>query len=159
MNFYAHEVIELKQQPTPDTCVSTCLAMLLNEDTQTIIDQFHASYKAGQTNPIKFLEQRGIKVNDGKPYQYLDEDGLYFLMVPSLNIQATNHQIIYIIEEGGNGWFHTLLDPVKGREGKLYYKSDFEQDDNELSVKLKGFAVDFFIDIETAKKILTGQQL
>ncbi len=156
---YLHQVIDHQQQPTPDSCVSTCLAMAINLPAQQVINDLHDDYKSGKSNPIEYCRERDIPYEILPPYSAVEDPGCYLLIVPSLNIHAGMHQIFYVVEESDSGgFFHTLYDPVRGRTEELpdgniiekkYYISNFDRDDKSpLATQLKGYSIDLKFPIE-----------
>lgn len=142
-------MIEFQQQPTPNTCTSACLAMILGVPVQDVIDVFHGAYVDGDTDASKFLNEAGIDHEIGNPFMKVNTAGLWLLCVPSLNIQAGNHNILYLMipaPESGEGFFYQyLFDPAKGREDRKYYKLPQDEDNNPLAVNLYGRCVDLVI--------------
>lgn len=159
---YLHQVIDPQQQPTPDSCVSTCLAMAFNLPAQQVINEFHDDYKSGKSNPMEYCRERGIPYEILPPYSSIEDPAVYFIMVPSLNIHAGTHQILYVVEESiGGGFFHTLYDPSKGRVEQLpdgsftekkYYISHFDVDKNPLATKLKGFSIEMKFSVSFVRE-------
>jgi len=146
--------IEFQQQPTYNTCVSACLAMVLGEPVDLIISEYHDKYwGAGDDKvwPDEYLESKGVPIvlcnHKTKP----DMAGVYFVTVPSLNIKGGTHQILWCIENAEQeGFFYQrILDPASGREGKFYYTNiDELLASDELATKVSGYACDFFIPKE-----------
>ena len=132
------------QQQTKDTCVSACLAMLLNIPLDQVVSEFHAGYMARDTEPEDFLRRHGVKVRDLLTSERgMVEGGLYILTVPSLHFPGKNHCILADARDG-----FTLLDPQQGRPGSKYYvwKKDDELQENE--VNLDGYCLDFDVTLE-----------
>ena len=101
--------LTLQKQPTPVTCVQTCLAMALSVPVEAVIDNF-GSQPMNQLKLVSALTQCGFTFNQflyGSPVA----PGWYFMAVPSLNIPGGMHQILahYDTDLGCSGW--TILDP------------------------------------------------
>lgn len=103
-------------QPTSGSCVPTCLAMIMGlPDPQPVIDRYGESFSMEETIRI-MSECRIFFTLQAMPTLVLD--GWYKLGVPSLNIPAANHSILARVEELR---IVEVLDPCRGREGKLFY--------------------------------------
>lgn len=139
-------LIKHQTQPCTVSCVATCLAMLVDEPVQGLIDQFHEKYRAGATSMGQLLNELQIPCTsfDSLSLPTLISSGAYLVSVPSLNIQGGMHQIIIEVTEDG----YFVNDPVKGIEGKLFYGLRGETFPVEGEVELGGFVVDGFIDRE-----------
>lgn len=138
-------------QPTHNTCASTCLAMLLDVPAKEVIDEFHSMYFTGEYTVRQYLKEKGVVADrlytDGDD-QALWDGHIYLVTVPSLNIQAGTHYIIIDCRDDDAN--PIIYDPAKGREGKKYYITRFEQPANEFEVHLSGFVVDHRISVAPA---------
>lgn len=91
------------KQPTDDTCVSACLAMVLGVDVHQVIEDFHQQYVARELDVIDYLESKGLVPTLMPDDYYLwdksedrwiehpcnfTEPGLYFVTVNSLNVEC-----------------------------------------------------------------------
>lgn len=147
--------IQFQQQPTYNTCVSTCLAMILNCDVADLIPVFHDKYfDAPFDKRIKvtdFLIERGVPFYLCNFESFPEKAGVYLVTVPSLNIKGETHQILWIMEDSEReGYFYQrLLDPVTGREDRFFY-TDIEEllNSNTLATKLSGYSLDLHIPAE-----------
>lgn len=147
--------IYFQQQPTYNTCVSTCLAMILNCDVAELIPVFHDRYfDAPADQRIKvtyFLKERGVPFDLCNFESMADKAGVYLVTVPSLNIKGGTHQILWIMEDSErDGYFYQrLLDPATGREDRFFY-TDIEEllNSNTLATKLSGYSLDLHIPAE-----------
>lgn len=138
-------MIKHQMQPCPVSCVSTCLAMVAGKPAAEVVDKFHIDYRKGGLSLRFMLNELGVpfKSFDSADEPMLEWEGAYICTAPSLNIQGGTHQIIVEITESD----YWVVDPVMGREGKLYYvKRGCEK--TELEVSLGGFVMDAFIDAE-----------
>lgn len=111
-------MITLQTQPSPVTCVQTCLAMALGIPVEQVIEH----YGAEPMNPKKLLHaltECGIEWSQ-QTLPTLMFSGFYFAVVPSLNHRGGFHQIIleYDAARGCNGM--KIYDPAIGNR----YKED-----------------------------------
>lgn len=140
-------MITFQQQPDDKTCVSACLAMLLDVPVDQVVREFHDGYMARETAVDTFLGGFGIKAEpcySAKPAPV--ENGLYLVAVPSLNIPATTHQVIFDSRDLED--FH-FYDPQRGRPDRRFYIWDPEIEPGEFrddgAVNLKCYAFDWLI--------------
>lgn len=134
--------ITFQKQTCNKSCVSACLAMLFNVPIEQIINDFHEKYHNNDIELYEFLDNHDIcyEVRDIKT-NHFDKFGFYFVTVPSLNFQATNHQILCEISEDG----FNLYDPQKGTGKKYYVWKD--ADDVEIDeVLISGYTIDIYIE-------------
>lgn len=137
--------ITLQNQIDDKGCVSACLAMLLNEPVDKIHKEFNDKYHSYDIWPDDFLMGSGLKVSEvSMKHEAKLGEGVYLVSVPSLNIVAGTHQIIF--DYRGNKF--KLYDPNKGRVNKKYYI--FHNYDNtpllENEVELNCFRFDYLIE-------------
>ncbi len=98
-----------QKQPTPVTCVQTCLAMALNEPVEKVIEVFGPNGMS-QQELASALHRCGVTFNC-LVFGTLVSSGWYFLKVPSLNNVAGSHMVLVHYDAGyGCSGFH-LLDP------------------------------------------------
>ena len=109
-----------QQQPTDDTCTSTCLAMLLNINVKTIIEEFHEDYKYLKQFPDDFLRKCGVIAEPLLPYYETKWEEVYIVAVPSLNTTGQLHNIILDYRNERI----RVYDPNKGIACKRYYVED-----------------------------------
>lgn len=124
------------QQPTADTCVSACLAMLLNKPVQNVINAFHEAYHhdSMRVNEFTYLSGLGLPVQKCYTLEELDDEYVYMLGVPSLNIPGIMHSVVLYFQDWdycGEEPDIVVLDPNKGKEGKKWYHFDLRQDYTE----------------------------
>lgn len=136
-------LITLQMQPCPVSCVSTCMAMIVERPAADLIKEFHQAYRDGDITLRNMLDFLGVGYTafysvDCPP---LAEEGVYLCTAPSLNIQAGNHQIL--IEVTDDGYF--VFDPVQGRDDRMFYVARGKGEGDPLAVDLGGFVVDAFI--------------
>lgn len=137
-------IIKHQMQPTPTSCASTCIAMLLDVPAEEIIEQFHDKYKSGEMNIDQFLTSKNINVEPLlTSYWQAKWDGLYFAIVPSLNMKANLHEII--IDTRNDDVI--IYDPNMGKEGKYYYVNNEKEDKTELEYGLISYVLEFKIHL------------
>lgn len=136
-------LIKHQTQPCTVSCVATCLAMLVDEPVQGLIDRFHERYRGGATSMGQLLKELEIPVKsfDSLSLPQLEDEGAYLVSVPSLNIRGGMHQIIIEVTDEN---YH-VFDPVMGFGGKLFYGRRGETFPVEGEVELGGFVVDGLI--------------
>lgn len=141
--------IDHRTQPTEDTCMSTCIAMVLGLKPQDVIDEFHESYKEGKLFAHEYLKNKGLEASPCYSHemiqnygtavigQLVKDDGyLAILAVPSLVSEGLLHAILF---DGRNG---DIFDPLKGRFDKVYGHGSNE-------IPIKGHVIDCLIKIGT----------
>lgn len=133
-----------QQQPTPDSCMVTCLAMAVNKNVQEMYDQHHDELYEKRYWLDDVLDCYDVPYFYGHPKKNgLLSGFVYFITVASLNIEGGLHQILVKRDRDG---VTTLYDPVKGREGKRYYVyGDSTAPDN---VSLITWVIDLIIPIQ-----------
>jgi hypothetical protein len=102
-------------QPTPVTCVQTCIAMAMEVPVEKIIERYGGD-ALNQELLTMILTQCGILWNRFSQGTLIYE-GWYFAVVPSLNTRGANHQVLlrWTSDDG-----LTVLDP----SSKETYKQD-----------------------------------
>lgn len=138
-------MIILQQQPTNNTCMCACLAMVLGLPVEQIVEEWHQRFFDVETTGDWFddaLDFYGVEYSYPKrgdnivPWQ-----SLTFAVVPSLNIQGTLHQIL--IHTSATDC--TIYDPNNGREGKKYYVLGEPKSDDEF--KLTSFTTELIVPV------------
>ena len=129
-----------QKQPTPLSCVSTCIAMLLGVPAEKVIEEFHDDYRSGKAEIDKYLKMYGINAQPVLSNSVIEWDKLYLIVVPSLNKLAHAHEII--VDTRGDD--PKIFDPNMGKPEKLYYVNGSEPNKTKLEVGL----VDYFVDYE-----------
>lgn len=118
-------VIKHVIQPTHNTCVSACMAMILDKDIDIIVNEFHDKYweNSIENNEFDYLDKHGVAYELCTARdQGIYEGTINYLSVPSLNIVGGIHAIIVDARNG-----YVVYDPCKPP-----YKS-YTLDENELS--------------------------
>ncbi|WPJ72109.1 hypothetical protein DEEACLCL_00092 [Salmonella phage CRW-SP2] len=130
-------------QPTATTCMSTCLAMLLDRPVEDIISLHHEDLSQWEITIGDILCMNGIPFILGKGINQVAtiyHDYVYVLCAPSLTSPGILHQILLDTRHGNT----VVYDPLKG-SGKPYYTLD-EDDESPLAVKLVSWVVDYIVD-------------
>jgi hypothetical protein len=133
--------ITFQQQPTPNSCVSATLAMLLDKDVNDVIAEFHDKYMDKVVEIHDYLDDNNIEYRKCFTCQAQWEPGyIYKLCVPSLNILGGQHAILVDFRKD-----FKLYDPNMGREGVKYYVHKFEEDLLENEYLLNSFNFEYQI--------------
>lgn len=125
--------INHQQQPTWNTCVSACIAMILNKPADEVVSEFHEDYYEEKLDADEYLQSKGVDCEVLLTNAKLETGYIYLCSVPSLNLQARTHMIVLDMRE--ECW--SLYDPNKGKEGKLYFVPnipDEEVEGNEVKL-------------------------
>lgn len=130
-------------QPTYNTCMATCVAMVAGKHVDEVVARWHESFHAKTEWLDDALDYYKI------PYFYgcqrraeLLFGFVYFLTVPSLNITGGLHQILVALT---NERGIEVFDPVKGRPGAKNYVYGKPTSANEVS--LISWCVDLSVPI------------
>lgn len=136
-------LISHQTQPTPNTCFSTCLAMIKALPAGVVVSALHEQYFAGDMSTRMALELQQIPFEsfDTADLPAFSRDGAYLVGVPSLNWVGGMHQIIVECLDG----MMVVLDPAMGRPGCKYYVAVVREGASD-EVKLNGFVIDAFVD-------------
>lgn len=108
-------------QPTPNSCASTCLAMLLEVDVFELIKDFHNSYLLNHTKPSGYMSDF-MKVERCHGEDDIEHGYIYVIVVPTIfpEVPGTTH---VVIADNRSGTLE-ILDPGEGR-GPFYYSADY----------------------------------
>lgn len=133
-------------QPTPMGCVCTCIAMLMREDAQSVIDRYHEKYYVKRSMDVGDIlaEQAFIFRREmAGTVLTLYPGAVYLLTVASLNIPGGLHQILVDYRDTAGP---VVLDPAKGYGKRKYYTSDqTEADEVNNAFLLFSWIVDYTI--------------
>jgi len=159
-----NNVIKHQTQPTPNSCLSACLAMILNKPVLEVMGEFHDSYydNHGENRllPEDYLKRYSCinLASSGKTNQNLTDKGVYLLAVPSLNIKGGLHSIVYEIKQSEDGfWHHTIYDPNMGYKGREYYVNNLYDNATYPAFKLGGFVIEIFVPLWQIKENYSGK--
>lgn len=133
-------------QPTSNSCVSACIAMISGIDVQVVYDEFHDHYKSCHMNAGEYLLAKGIKTVVGTSESRVQWGSVYLLAVPSLNVEAGMHQIVLDCQSEDLGI--EIYDPNEGYENRKYYVPVDKEIKNELEIGLIAYFIDYEIVIE-----------
>lgn len=115
-----------QKQPTNNSCIITCLAMLAEIPVAYAIDKYHYRvWSDDRTQMLQVFDELGIVAvpcSSMTNHSYWGE--LYLLGAQSLNNTFGSHQIILDLTAPTRG---RVIDPQKGNNGIEYYK-EFRDD-------------------------------
>ncbi len=110
-----------QQQPTSNTCESTCIAMLLNVPVEKVIKEFHDDYFNNEIDTWEYLEKNGLEAEILRGNSGLDTGHIYLCAVPCLNVKGKFHAVVCDWRE--NIW--AVYDPNEGKKDKFYYVPNY----------------------------------
>lgn len=139
--------IKQQLQPTPDTCTSACLAMILDVPVANVVEYFHEDWVAGKTDPALFLARNLAKFQiHREPFDNTLEYGkVYLLTVPSINVMSKNHHVIVDMRHGEGK--EIVYDPNNGRVDIKYYVGWTKGRQVLEQYPLNSWAIDLIIDL------------
>jgi hypothetical protein len=152
--------IVFHQQPTHNTCVSTCMAMILGLSPEEVIAEFHDQYydrAEDKLHVTAYLKSKGVEFTLCNFETAPNMEGVYMVTVPSLSTAGGNHQILWCLENAEQeGYFYQrILDPASGRKGMKYYTNLDELLTNDpLACTVRGYGCDLHIDKKFINKFL-----
>lgn len=112
-------MLQHQTQPTFNTCMSTCIAMIAGRPAAEVIAQWHDKFHKGEAWMDDALKSYGILHLPGNPRSMQLINGFIFIAtVPSLNITGGLHSIVIVCEEDKTP---VIFDPAKGYEGRMHY--------------------------------------
>lgn len=120
-------------QPTHNSCISTCIAMVAGLPAQVAYDHYHDKLWAKEISIERILCQLGVDYirtfyDGGTVYA----DRVYIVVVPSLNCPGEFHQVV-MDTRGGE---IKVLDPCQGLDGRKYYAWQPEKGEDDMAVPL-----------------------
>lgn len=125
-------MIKHQQQPTFNTCMSACIAMVASRPVDEVVELWHEKLQSKAAGIDNALDYYNIPYFYGHPRSATLWDGfIYFLTVPSLNIVGGLHEVIAIFADGHE---NILFDPAMGRPGSKYYVFGEPKTDNEVEI-------------------------
>ncbi|HHT1687825.1 TPA: hypothetical protein ACTYOT_006075 [Raoultella ornithinolytica] len=146
-------MLQHQQQPTFNTCMSACVAMVAGQPVDEVVQRWHQSFHDRTDWLDDALDYYKI------PYFYGSQRKaellygfIYFLTVPSLNIQGGLHQILMSLtaERGIE-----VFDPVMGRPGAKYYVYGKAENDEQFGVT--SWCVDLSVPVVQQKEPTNDQ--
>ena len=131
-------------QPTEDSCMSTCLAMVLGISENESYSLYHhklINYKIWFDD---VLTENGIPFYYGSPKSSrISGDVLCFVTVASLNFQGGLHQVLVHCSDDKL----TVYDPAKGIKNAKYYISPNQEISSKMEVHLRSWLLDIIIPL------------
>lgn len=139
--------IKHQKQPTPDTCTSACLAMILDIPVDEVVKEFHEDWMNRRTDPAHYLIKKLAKFQiHREPYDNALLFGkVYLVTVPSVNITGRNHHIIVDMRHGPGK--EIVYDPNDGRLDKCRYVGWTKGREELGQYSLKAWAIDLSIEL------------
>lgn len=122
-----------RTQPTHNSCVATCLAMLAGIDCDQQITDITDEYLESYWKLLGIMHRLDITAIPMTVSSSMYYGRVYLVVVSSLNIPDGTHQII--VDLRPERW--VILDPAKGRDGRRYYIPPHQEPENDLEVQLK----------------------
>lgn len=132
-----------QMQPTFNSCMSACLAMLLDRPVEEVVASYHDLMAGWEMTMGDILSIEGIPHMMGKGINQtptIFHDYVYVLCMPSLTCQGLLHQVLLDTRNEQT----VMYDPLKGT-GKPYYTFD-ESDKSPIAVKPVSWVVDYVVD-------------
>ena len=128
-------------QPTWDSCVSACIAMISDRLVEEVTEEFHELYIDQKIEVDEYLHRKGIKC---RPLVSVNAEFMlgrfYMLSVPSLNKDAHMHAILAYWDDDQQ---FRIEDPNKGKEGKRYYIEPDKEPLNDNELCMVGYSSDY----------------
>lgn len=139
--------IKHQMQPTPDTCTSACLAMILDVPVENVVEFFHKDWMARKTDPAHFLVRNFVKFQiHREPYDNVLKYGeVYLISVPSVNITGRNHHLLVDMRQGEGK--EIIYDPNEGRMDKSYYVGWTKGREKDGQYPLKSWTIELLIEL------------
>jgi len=127
-------------QPTHDSCVVTCCAMLAGKPAKMAYEHFHEKLWANEVNVEWILEALDVQFQRGFYEGHTVYGGfVYLVSVPSLNCRGEFHQVIL----DSRGEELVVLDPARGLDGKFHYVWQPEKGEDPLAVPLTSWLINY----------------
>ncbi|MDS7913019.1 hypothetical protein ACHQJB_15160 [Raoultella planticola] len=132
-----------QQQPTHNSCMSACVAMISSQPVSEVVAQWHEKFHSKEAWLDDAMDHYRIPYFYGHPKKAELLPGfIYFLTVPSLNIVGGLHQILAAVKEGS---VVEILDPAEGRDGAKHYV--YRECQNSDECELISWSVDLAIPV------------
>ncbi len=136
-----------RTQPTKNSCMATCIAMLADLDVDFAYTRWHDKFQNKSAWLDTALDVYNIPYFYGSPREArLNKGFAYLLCVPSLNIRGGLHQILALYPYSAEPGHITILDPAKGR-GVFHYVYHQEPDEEDKEVELISWTIDLAIPL------------
>lgn len=145
-------IIKHVSQTRDTNCVSACLAMIANLPIDIVDAEFNDDYHNQLIETHDYLDKIGI------PYRrcFTSEreaknNHIYFMVVPSANIQGNLHLIVVHVVDENNTY---VYDPNDGKAGKVslsFFNKDEDAPDGYRNIK--AWAIDFEFKAEDVARM------
>lgn len=139
-------MIQFQQQPTKNSCMSACVAMISGAPVENVMLQWHDAFHDKSAWLDDALDFYKI------PYLYGSQRKgellygfIYFLTVPSLNIKGGLHQVLMSLTADRG---IEVFDPNMGRPDTLYYVYGPAKSDDQFD--LNSWCIDLAIPVREA---------
>ena len=134
------KIVQLKQ-PTPTSCVATCVAMLGDISVDGADKLFTERYLSGEYSVSYMLAQLGIQceVLTCDRVSTLNVGEVYLAVVPSCNMPGFNHMVIMDCHTKPGELL--VWDPAKGTGKRYYVSRNDDLPDDGLATPLVSFTV------------------
>lgn len=138
-------MIKHQTQPTFNTCMATCVAMIANVPAAEVIEEWHDKFHSGRAWLDDALDHYGILYLPGNHRKMQLINGfIYLATVPSLNVTGGLHQIVVVCQKGESP---IVFDPAKGYESRMHYVVKHAEDLLPGEFNLTSWITDFAIPI------------
>lgn len=105
-------MIVLQEQPTFNTCVCTCLAMLARLPVEEVVAKYHDRYWKKSSQLLSIMHELYITgIPGSSAFATLHWGQVYMLSVPSLSRKVGTHQIIADLSDWET---EKIYDPASG---------------------------------------------
>lgn len=134
-----------QMQPTSNTCVCTCLAMLLDKPAREVIREWHPPFfETMELSLGEVLKAAGVVCIEPKTEERfggLESHNIYLVTVPSLNVPGCFHQVIVDYRNPAQA---RVLDPAQGRPKARFYTLDNAPED-PLAFIMVSWIIDYIV--------------
>ena len=119
-------VIEFQSQPTEDSCMSACMAMITGLPVSQVVEEFHVDYYVrGATTPDQYLISKNVDFSYEPRDAYthigsIKPDTTYLLQVPAIGHVDDTHAIIIQTYGNPSKGEYEIYDPMQGKSDTYY---------------------------------------
>jgi hypothetical protein len=144
-------IINHVMQTEDKNCMSACIAMVTGIDIDRVTKEFHKGYCDCNIDPHEYLAYVGMPFRRCMAGERgLMHNHIYFMCVPSLNIQGGLHEVVAQINNDGT-WY--ILDPNMGKENRKVYIAGPDKDLNpEIYIPLTSYVLEYEFKLEDIKE-------
>lgn len=126
-------MIQFQQQPTENSCMSACVAMVSAQPVKDVVQRWHDAFHDRSEWIDDALDFYKIPYFYGHPRNgELLYGFVYFLTVPSLNVKGGLHQVLMSLTADRKNI--EVLDPNMGRDGCKYYVWGPEKAEDQATI-------------------------